>query len=343
MDENPIEPLTPPFDLMCDLITSGRGWGDDMILRSILSFHDAKVQLRSVSPTWRNLVEARFPLYVKYDPPLGGQGVVEVEEDLQMNKLHWCATLQFGKKMAGAVSDSSLQGDSQQRGEKSFGKDDHSGYLQIANAPSSPGQPGQQESAIEFSSLSKECSNSAIASKVTFTNWVPSYYRSNANDDRTMSHDMSEEDTIATWILVTKLLQGDKCGKDASRLSPGADDHSQLPQRGEACFACNGNGVGCRLCSGSGVREVTSPSTGPSFDESYARSSFLWVRCGVDRDLSCGRNNREIMSELAIKRPLSSQELKALKDLLDHRQNPHLQLRRRAPAPFVQFGGVSNV
>merc|ERR1711924_574115 len=143
-------------------------------------------------------------------------------------------------------------------------------------------------------------------------------------------------DAIAIWILVTKLLQGSKAGAKASSLSrEGADNLSQLPRRGETCLACNGNGFGCRICSGTGIRESTDPSTHPSFAGSSARSGFLWVRCSGDRDLSCGSNTGGIVSALAIKRPLSSQELKALMDLLDHRQNPRLQLRKRAPAPFV--------
>merc|ERR1712032_606815 len=326
-------------DMMCDLITGGRGWGDDMILRLILSFHDAKVQLRSVSPPWRYLVEAGFPLHVKYDPPLGGQGLVEVEEDLQMNKLLFSATLQFSNNMIGAASDSSFQGDSQQRAENAFVKDDARGCFPDRSGSSSP---KQQESATEVSNQSNECPNLTRASRVTFTNWVPSYYRSNANDDRAMSHDMSEEDAVATWILVTKLLQGSEGGTEASRSSPGAASQSQ--RRGEMCIACNGSGFGCRLCSGTGIREGTGLSAHQSSsNDSRARSGFLWVRCGVDRDLSCGRDTSGITTELAVKRRLSSQELKALMELLDHRRNPRLQLRKRAPAPFVQFGGVSNV
>merc|ERR1712232_860825 len=99
---------------------------------------------------------------------------------------------------------------------------------------------------------------------------------------------------------------------------------------GEPCFACSGNGFNCRLCGGTGIREGTALSTRQSFNDSNARSAYLWVRCGVDRDLSFGRNSSDNTPEMAMKRPLSSRELKALRDLLDHRQNSRLQLRKRA-------------
>jgi hypothetical protein len=316
MPEVEMDPLNLSSDFICDLITSGKGWGDDILLRLILSFHDARTQLRSISLHWRRLIEVRFSPHVKYDQPSGGQCAIVVEEDLQLNKLVYTATLQFDMSATKATSSSSMPGNASEDTECG-------GYLPT-----------------EAAMLAKDSPNKASISKVAFTNWVPSYYRSNANDDRAMVHDMSEDDAIATWILVSKLLKHGLHGTD-EKSSSSAAGGSNARLNGELCIACGGSGLNCRLCHGTGVREGTTDAVDrQGISKCTTSRAFLWVRCGDDLNPLCSRSNS---LELARKRPLSTRELQMLQALLDHRRNPALQIQTRTQTPVVPFGGVSNV
>jgi len=299
-----------------------------MILRRIMSFHDSKVHLRTASPHWRQLIEARFPPHTKYDPPYRGQGFVVVEEDLEMNKIIYSATLKF------ASSDGSLRSGSF---ESSTGTSDS--VSRFGTGETSPKQ--RLRTSVE------EHAAQTNGSKVSFTNWVPSYYRSNANDCREVVHEMDEADAIATWILITKLLNKHESdiATSGSRVMP-EDERSETVSRGGSCIACSGRGWGCRVCNQTGVREFTSMS--PRDDARTATGSvgcgFLWVRCGGDLDVSCCSNqstaNQWVLTK---KHPLLLQDLIAIQSLLDHRRNPRLRRKDQVPAQFVPFGGVSNV
>lgn len=254
-------------------LVSGGGWLDNVILHLVLGFDGPRVRCRAVSPLWRDVVEAGSPPYRRYDPPRGGLAVIELEEDLQLNKLLYSVSLRFGSSAA----------------ERSV--------------------PG---------------------STVAFMNWVPSYYRSNPNDDRGEVHGIPEDDAISAWILVTKLL---------SRVPPPPEDTGvDLVLHGrEACIACSGSG--CRLCGGAGVRNGAGPLRGGTAASSAEGCrGFLRVRSGIGSHAP-----QEGCSAMSVpKHRLSSQEVTRLRALLDHRRNPRLQRQERARAPIVPFGGVSN-
>lgn len=264
-------------------LVSGKGWVDNMVLRLVLGFDGPKVHCRAVSPHWRDEVEAGSPPYRRYDPPRGGLATIELEEDLQMNKLLFSASLRIGSSdIVGPVS------------------------------CSSPTDAGGRN---------------VSGSTVAFMNWVPSYYRSNPNDDRGEVHDISEEDAISTWILVTKLLSCEPPQNDT-----GAD--WVLP--GEACIACSRSG--CRLCSWTGVRngDMLLRGRGAAWSGEGCRG-FLRVRCG-----SGSHTPQDDSTMFVPKHRLSSREVAWLRALLDHRRNPRLQRQERERAPIVPFGGVSN-
>jgi hypothetical protein len=309
-------------DSQYDSILGGTGWGDDMILQWVLSFDDSKVQRRAVSSCWRQLIEARFP-HRKYDPPEGGVGVLEFEKDLQMNKLIYSVTLQFGRN--GSPCSESSKAELQQQQEKE--------------------QP-------PLDSLKLEHSNSTgTSSSVAFMNWVPSYYRSNLNDDRDqVVHEIEETDAIAVWILITKLLHQGIAQGDKGQIM--ADAATEGGPGLETCIACSGSG--CRLCGGRGIRRMPPappPSVhfespgGPTAFEARRPYGFLRVRCGSgssDDSPSEGGNEHEPMNTLAEKRPLSSLEVTEIGALLDHRNNARLMRRKCPRAPIVPFGGVRN-
>jgi len=291
----------------CDPPTGEKGWGDDMILCCVLSFDDSKVQHRAVSLCWRQLIEAMFPPYRKYDPPEGGLGLVEFEEDLQMNKLIYSATLRIGNN--------------------TINRD-------CAGSKAEEEQP--RSTSDELTLQGRSVATRGKTSTVAFLNWVPSYYRSNANDDRdNVVHEIEETDAIAVWILVTKLLCREKVRGDNDEGSIRADsvtedNAGELQAGGETCIACSG--AGCRLCGGTGFRAGTGPEPASQSRQQKDVRGFLRVQCGGSIDVS-------LFS--AGKHPLSSVEVRQLQALLDHRRNSRLLRCKRARAPIVPFGGVS--
>eukprot|EP00931_Biecheleriopsis_adriatica_P079307 TRINITY_DN52711_c0_g1_i1.p1 TRINITY_DN52711_c0_g1~~TRINITY_DN52711_c0_g1_i1.p1 ORF type:complete len:334 (+),score=48.79 TRINITY_DN52711_c0_g1_i1:36-1037(+) len=328
-------------DLVCELVVSGRGWGDDTILCQIFNFHDSKVELRSVASHWRQIVEGRYPKHQKFDPPEGGQCIIEIEEDLQMNKLIYCATLHFSlASTSGLIQELRQQQQSspsvQESAEDSeTRKNCKEGYVSCDKSMHSSARQEVEASRRQ-----------AGISKVAFTNWVPSYYRSNANDDREVVHVMEETDAIATWILVTKLLRRDACGAGGDAASSdrahGSTVETQL--RGDSCIACSGRGFNCRLCQGTGLRENAGPGGSAAAVHSSAYHSFLWVRSNSHGPSFSDMDTNAVRTwELAKKHPLTPEEVGKLQALLDYRRNPRLLRKERATPAIVPFGGVSKV
>eukprot|EP00419_Tripos_fusus_P016649 CAMPEP_0172759000 /NCGR_PEP_ID=MMETSP1074-20121228/166833_1 /TAXON_ID=2916 /ORGANISM="Ceratium fusus, Strain PA161109" /LENGTH=292 /DNA_ID=CAMNT_0013592691 /DNA_START=127 /DNA_END=1005 /DNA_ORIENTATION=- len=292
-----------------------------MILCLVLSFDDSKVQRRAVSLCWRHLIEARFPSYRRYDPPKGGLGFVELEEDLQLNKLIYSATLRLGNN-------------------------------NVRSSSAASNTEEQQPATTDLTLQGRFAARRSKLSTVAFLNWVPSYYRSNANDDRNeVVHEIEESDAIALWILVTKLLCRDMSqgGNDEGlmRADTVTEGHaSGLHASGETCIACSG--AGCRLCAGTGLRVGVGPGLASHAWSKKDVHGFLRVRCGGSGDASfqnddaiSGQNGGELI--LAGKHPLSSEEVRQLQALLDHRRNDKLLRCERTRASIVPFGGVSNV
>jgi len=274
-----------------DSLMSGNGWLDNVILCSVFRFDDSKVQRRAVTPYWRKLVETQFPPHRKYNPPAGGSARIELEKDLGLNKLIYTATLSIGSNASGYNSSSASEETPQQLDEA--GTHEHT-----------------------------------VASTVAFLNWVPSYYRSNPNDDRSMFHEILEDDAIAAWILVTKLSQ-----RDESMIAGSKPEEINSQSQAEACVACSGNG--CWVCSGSGIREGTAGHSANIHSPQECGHGVLRVRC-------CSEDN--IRSSIrAEKHVLSSQEVDSLQAFFDHRRNPGLRQIECKRAPIVPFGGVSNV
>merc|ERR1711908_160082 len=146
---------------------------------------------------WRVVVESRFPPHQKYEPPCGGLGFVELEEDLQMNKLIYSTTLRFGKGVCSAPSISISSSDAQSQPQQCKSRPQESGREGYASGEQRDGELLEEDvAALQGRSEAPQGGISTVA----FMNWVPSYYRSNANDDREVVHEMEESDAIAAWI-----------------------------------------------------------------------------------------------------------------------------------------------
>lgn len=316
----------------CECIMGGQGWGDDIILRRVLSFGSFRVRLRAVTSRWLQLIESRFPPPRKFDPPQGCLAFIELEQDLQLNKLIYSATLRIGHGLVQRES-------ADQSGYMECGK-----LLPSENAHSSGQYMNETASACAAAQPGRYNALQPHTSTVAFMNWVPSYYRSNTNDDREMVHELEEEDAIAIWIFVTKLLcQGER---DASRGTGAAAQEESAFQNRETCIACSGNG--CRICGGTGIRPGAPTGTSVGAVKTEACRGFLWVRCGGSDGALCSSSVNEGADQpgpvtLARKHAVCMEELSGLQNLLDHRRNLRLRCQERAPARFVPFGGVSNV
>lgn len=324
------------YDSTCECIMGGQGWGDDIILRRVLSFGSFRVRLRSVTSRWLQLIDSHFPPPRRYDPPQGCLAFIELEQDLQLNKLIYSATLRIGHGL--------IQRESAHPGSGEGGYMECEKLLPSAAAHSSGQHMNETTRACAAAQPGRSTAPQPHTSIVAFTNWVPSYYRSNANDDREMVHELKEEDAIAIWIFVTKLLcQGER---DASRRTGAVAQDESAFQNGETCIACSGNG--CRICAGTGIRPGEATRTSVGAVKTEGGHGFLWVRCGGSDGALCANSVSDCADHarpvtLARKHAVSLQDLCGLQSLLDHRRNPRLKRQEQAPVRIVPFGGVSNV